>query len=623
MTNAARIQLQYVNQPVDVRPLKGPERDDLIVSISDVDGQPVVLSRYGDNTWFAPSRTTNVRVSTASLRFLMLPEQFRPVCKAVMYRYSRRGLDGRRPPAQSHQVSTMANIKPFLLHLCRLGIRRLADVTPLACSTYVQASRERRTRGRLMKPAALLQAFLAVELLYELSQFTDDPMACHPWPDSSASHLTGMTGAGRELHRGGQTPLIPDDVFCKLFQYAWDIVERADKLMDLRDEIQRIGHSGAGKHEATIWTRKRERLRQAGFIGGLDDLNRKVVEIRTACYVVIASLSGCRNHEIAFIQTGACKKEVDPEGNIIWWLHSRSTKTGAGNTRWMVPEAAVRAVKVMERWARPHQEVLAEEIRLRRSINPKDPEIAEALLHSTALFLGTARDRVRRTLAVGTWNGRLKTFATDAGVKWDLATHHFRRKFANYAARSRFGDLRYLREHFKHWSLDMTLAYAMNGVVEVDLFMEISSELDDLKETVVSNWLTSDTPLSGGYGRNLAVWRGTKPITLFRNHAHMVRSVASSTALRSNGQAFCTADDNMCVGNHLERTRCGDCNNAVIDARHAEVYQGLYDHLGEVLNCDDIGEGGKARVIRDLDRCRSVLNDLGFNPSAENVPKAA
>ncbi|WP_406622827.1 hypothetical protein [Acidovorax sp. SDU_ACID1] len=621
MTYAARTQ-QYVNQPADVRSLSESERDELIISMNIVDGEPIVLSRYGDDTWLAPSRITNLRVSSTSLRFLMLPKEFRAVSKAVMYRFSRRGLDGRKPPVQSRQVTALANFKPFLQHLCHLGIHRLSDTTPLACSTYVQAARERRTRGKLNKPSGLMQLFLAVEVLYELSQFTDDPMACHPWPDSSASHLAGLTGAGRELNRGGNTPLIPDSIFCKLFQYAWNIVEHADELLDLSDEIHRVGRTHAGKHDATIWKYKKDRLQLAGFTGALDSFNGKVIEIRTACYVVIASLSGCRNHEIAFIQTGACKKEIDRDGNVIWWLHSKSTKTGAGNTRWMVPEAVVKAVKVMERWARPHQKAVTEEIQLRRTKNPKDPEIAEALLHSNALFLSTARDKVRRTVALTTWNFRLKKFASDVGVDWNLATHHFRRKFANYAARSRFGDLRYLREHFKHWSLDMTLAYAMNGLMEVDLFMEINSELDDLKEQTVSNWLTSDTPLSGGYGRNLAIWRGTKPITLFRDHAHMVRSIARSTALRSNGQAFCTADDSMCVGNRLERTRCSDCSNAVIDDRHAAVYQGLYDHLGEVLNCDDIGEGGRARIRRDLDRCQAVMTDLGFKPAEKNAPNA-
>jgi hypothetical protein len=87
----------------------------------------------------------------------------------------------------------------------------------------------------------------------------------------------------------------------------------------------------------------------------------------------------------------------------------------------------------------------------------------------------------------------------------------------------------------------------------------------------------------------------------------MVRALAESTAIRSNGHAWCTADDNLCVGNDIERTRCGDCSNAVIGPEHAPLYKGLYDHLKEVRDCVDIGEGGLSVVRRDMNRCHKVL----------------
>ena len=93
------------------------------------------------------------------------------------------------------------------------------------------------------------------------------------------------------------------------------------------------------------------------------------------------------------------------------------------------------------------------------------------------------------------------------------------------------------------------------------------------------SWLKSDAPLAGGYGTNIVAWRGTNPVTLFRDHKQMVRSLAESTAIRSNGPAWCTADDNLCVGNDIERTRCSDCSNAVIGLKHAQRYRGLHHHL--------------------------------------------
>jgi hypothetical protein len=225
-------------------------------------------------------------------------------------------------------------------------------------------------------------------------------------------------------------------------------------------------------------------------------------------------------------------------------------------------------------------------------------------------------DKRVRTLSLGSLNATLKDFAGNHGIDWELASHQFRRKFANYAARSQFGDLRYLKEHFKHWSMDMTLGYALNESQEMALYLDIQDELDEIKQGVVETWLEADAPLAGGYGNGLVEWRSKSDnIVLFKSRAAMVRSIAASTPIRSNGHAWCTAQDNLCVGNDLERTRCGGgCDHAVIGQNHAPLYQALYDQLKELEALDDIGEGGRARVKRDLERTRKVLDMLSPVP---------
>lgn len=101
---------------------------------------------------------------------------------------------------------------------------------------------------------------------------------------------------------------------------------------------------------------------------------------------------------------------------------------------------------------------------------------------------------------------------------------------------------------------------------------------------------------------------------IFKDHASMLKSIAESTSIRSNGHAWCTADNDGCVGNTLERTRCSNCNNAVIGNKHTAIYQRLYNELKGLLYCPDIGDGGRQRVERDLIRCRDVLTQLGMPP---------
>ena len=605
-------------QPDDAHVLPDNERGRLIISAARVNGAWVIKSHYGHDIWMLTGGPSNRAASHRQIDFTRVPVAFRSVTKEVMYRYLRRGREGGIKPVTNTVIMKFNQMLPFLRYLHTLKLKHLGAVTPMVGATYVAVCKaERQAHRRKSEPlsaATLEHRFSVVEMLYELSQFTKTPIPLHPWPESSAKHLAGLTGG--KLH--GKTPLIPDDLFTTLFNEAWDIVQRGDALLDLRDGLNELVANLKNKSQQAIVNAKNRYIKTHDREGGLRKFTAALNDLRTACYIVVASLSGCRNHELAYVQTGACYRTEDDEGEIYWWMRSRSEKTGVGQTEWMVPEAAVQALGIMDRWAAPLQARLTDEIAQLCAANPLNPEIAEAQRHVGAVFLGADKNwggRVR-TLTDSSWYVSLACFAKRLGLEWALSTHQFRRKFANYAARSKFGDLRYLREHFKHWSQDMTNdAYALNESQEMELYAEIQDELDTLKLGVAEQWLNPVEPLAGGYGKNLVAWRSRdENIALFKDHATMVRSVAESHAIRSNGHAWCTADDNKCIGNTFEKTRCSGCDNAVIGRVHARLYQRLYDDLKEIAKCDDIGPGGQARVLRDRERCRDVLLSLGYNP---------
>lgn len=608
----------FTDQPGDVRGLS--ERDALIISASQVDGQWVILSRYGDDIWQLDGFTSNTPASQKRLDFGLVPLAFRAVMKAMFYRYLRRGRRGAARPKGSSIKAIFHDVMPFLRHLEALKLDHIGAVTPLVCATYVTACKAyrqiSRNKGKPLSQQGMEARFNAVEALHELSQYTDDRMPAHPWQETSAKALVGLTGRGAQ---GCKTPLIPDDVFCTLFERAYEQVERGQQLLDLRDALNALKVQRKGQSYTTTNVAKNRELGALGWAGGLKTLNKALINLRTACYIVLASTSGCRNHELANVQSGPHFRTQDNQGTVYHWMRSRSDKTDAGIHHWMIPEAAVRALRLMERWAVPYQAMITVELLQRRRANPHDPQIVEANKHRHALFLGVAQggDQVR-TLCNTSWNFYLKAFAKDCGLNWNLTSHQFRRKFANYAAHSRFGDLRYLKEHYAHWTLDMTLGYGMDDSwgqhLDLDLYVDIQAELDDIKLGVVDHWFGHE-PLTGGYGRALKQWqREPQNLLIFKDHASMLKSIAESTAIRSNGHAWCTADNDGCVGNTLDRTRCGNCNNAVIGRRHVVIYQRLYDDLKGLLHCPDIGDGGRQRVERNLIRCRDVLIQLGMPP---------
>jgi len=611
----------FAAQPGDVRGLSESERDAIIVSSAQIDGKWIIVSRYGDAIWRLDGFASNVEMSRKRLDFNKIPSAFREVMKAMLYRYIRRGRKvGVRPRGASTRVLFQTAL-PFLRHLQALKLEHIRAATPIVCGTYVNASKvywqSKRSKGKPLSQNVMKSRFKAVEALYELSQYTEDQMPTHPWPETSSTALAGLTG--NRLNYNSKTQLITDDVFCVLFERAYLQVERGQHLLDLRDTLDALTTQRKGQPASAVYATLNLKLCSLGWESGLNSFNKALLDLRTSCYIIVASTSGCRNHELTNLQSGAHHRTEDDEGAVYHWMRSRSEKTNAGVHDWMIPEVAVRALRLMERWSSPYQATLAAEIMQRRRANPYDPQIVEAQKHRHALFLAVdKKTNQTRTLSNKTWNGRLKAFAKDCGLSWDLTTHQFRRKFANYAAHSRFGDLRYLKEHFAHWSLDMTLSYAMDDCwgqhLDLELYIDIQGEVEDIKLGVVDKWF-SDESLAGGYGNTLKKWqREPQNLLIFKDHASMLKSISESTAIRSNGHAWCTADNDACVGNTLERTRCGDCNHAVIGRGHSAIYQRLYDDLKGLLHCTDIGEGGRQRVERNLNRCRDVLAQLGMDP---------
>lgn len=625
MSNNTVVSLPWAcveSQPVDVRGLPDSQRDTLIVSSIQVDGHWVITSHYGDDCWQLNGVPSNTSDNKKLLNFQRVPTAFRSVIKAIMYRYLRRGREGQQRPKGWTLRNLFSYIVVFVRYLEELTLTRLALVTPIVCTNYAAKCREHRQgKGKPLSHSALLSSFQAVEAIYELSQYTHDPILQHPWYGTSAKAMAGLTGSGDPNKQSCKTPLMPDWVFRTLFTKAYKQVQDGKRLLDLRDAVVSVEAERKAQKKPAIYA-KNQKLASIGWEGGLTAFNKAILDLRTACYIVLASTSGCRNHELVNVQSGAHHRTEDDEGTIFHWMRSKSEKTDTGVHDWMIPAAAVRALRLMERWAEPYQAMISAEIAERRKVNPLDPEITHAQKHHRALFLGSDSNKGNqvRTLSNISCNRSLKAFAKSAGLDWSLASHQFRRKFANYVAHSQFGDLRYLREHFAHWSMDMTLGYAMDdgwgNNLDLELYNDIHAELEDIKLGAVDNWL-GDEPLAGGYGRALKGWqREPENLVIFKDRQTMVRSIAESTAIRSNGHAWCTADDGGCIGNTIERTRCSDCNNAVIGRSHLGIYRQLYNNLKELQECNDIGESGRMRVLRDLGRCREVFMQLGYDPES-------
>lgn len=145
-----------ITQPRDVRRLPESERDSLIVTATQVDGQWVLLSLYADDIWHLDGFTSNRPLSQKRLDFSRVPPALRAVVKAMLYRYILRGRGVGGRPRGSSTLQMFNDAMPFLRHLEMLKLGRMSAVTPMICAAYVASCKAhlqaKRSKGKPLSP---------------------------------------------------------------------------------------------------------------------------------------------------------------------------------------------------------------------------------------------------------------------------------------------------------------------------------------------------------------------------------------------------------------------------------------------------------------------------------------
>ena len=429
----------------------------------------------------------------------------------------------------------------------------------------------------------------------------------HPWPESSASHLAGLTGQGGHEFQEARTEIITDDILGPLFQSAVEWLDRVEEVVSLRAQVDEW------KSEEKSYVFIATSLKKLGW--SLREIRTAEQHLQTACMCIILITSGIRVSELCSLENQCSFKTLDEEGEPFYWMRGISYKTGVGACEWLVAEITHRALAVAERMVRPLQAQLEQCIFDRQSDYSKAPDIAKLSGHAHRLFLASKKKQNNQigTLSINSVIIRLNMFAAQCGLEWHFAPHQFRRTFAVYAAHSALGDLRYLRDHFKHWSLDMTILYAMSRLQDAELYDSVGLAALSIKTDLLEHWLEPDAILVGGAAEPIRAFRTkNEALVTKKDRAEMAKTISPLVHLRATGVAWCTADTGGCNGGQgVEKTRCADCGNAVIDESRKPMWQGIYAQQVELRDLTDIGPGGNERVERDIQRCEIVLKGLG------------
>src|SRR5690554_1501480 len=576
-----------------------------IITTDRADGVLYVLSRYEDPEWWLPKSksTGNQQDSGRKLDFTRIKgTQLQAEAKIVLARL----IWGEHSLSNSSIKSAFHHLVSWLSWLREHGIYSQEQVTPLVAVRYVRYIHGLTSSHKPGKPLASITKWNKLSAVERCWQFLrDTPCGFdHPWPESSAYALSGHDGRSRQA----KTDIIPDEVLRTLFQHAESLLRRADELLQHRDTLAAFQYRS--KNRTDLNKEKARYLKTRGWDQGLRALNTTLRDLRDGCFIIILATTGIRAHELGNIRRDEWYSE-DREGERIYFLGSRSDKTHEGKTSWLCPEITVQAVKVLERLSLPLQRELNQAMEAAKVAGDYE-EITRLRSISGTVGLTKGWSQSNRINLLGYWglNKCLKDFAKKLRLDWNLASHQFRRTFANYVVHHKLGDLRYLRDHFKHWSLDMTTLYAMNETQDLELYDEIYAAFDGKRHAIVGHWLEPDTPLSGGMAGHIRQMRSrSEKVRTYKDRKEMIEAISELVYLRSTGIAWCTND----TGVDCADGQCEGCEHGCIDDTHKPFWEGLYLQQIELRQIDDLDDSSSKTVERTMERCEKVLTDLGVD----------
>lgn len=493
-------------------------------------------------------------------------------------------------------------------------------------------------------PNTTLKKLSILEMLYQYTDYYSDGIEENPWPDETSVSISGdRKNPDIAIN---QTSEIPDDTYNKLGSVCLSLLESDSlKIIQAHEEccdelrnhrpiaIERL-KTGKAKPFGREYEFQIEYCSSRAIRNRLDDianrfgfksygvLNDSVQDLHTACYVICAMFSGMRDSELASLEIGAYIRRTDIGGLRTGWLKGITYKMEEMpcDAEWMVPDCVEKAVSIAECVSQFNRENMVRQID-RLIANPD--EESHSRLHEledwrNSLFLVKGNNAYTyRAMDNSTANSRLKRFARKYNITchngqiFPLATHQFRRKFAILVAKNIMGDLRYLRHHFKHWSMDMSLYYARHKRADDSLISEVMSERDKLTRIIVSDWLTGDSNLEGKRGKAITSFKERNTIKTSKNKDDAIANLADGTFIRATGHSWCLSNADTCGGQGLyDSLQCANCDNAVIDKSLIPAWKGIRDQQMEILDLEDVGISVKHLAKQHIEKANAIIRNL-------------
>lgn len=588
----------------------------IVTSIKLSNGKYHVLSRYEDDKWIFPAAegTGATGKCQLNLDFTRIHDaNARAMAKWVIWNER---FKGNAITSLRKELNSLVNFFSWLSESDTLAAQGLNAFSAQHYVAHVIAMKiERKGQWKPLTGQTKTQKFLTLEKVYYYCR-SFEFVKEHPWPESSAQEQAGHIGAAyAESKKKSRTPLIPDDTLKALCSFTKGFLDRADELLALDGKLDAF--DAPSKNVSHQCTDRRKFLQSLNTeFDKLNEFHEALLLLRDSCLFWILLTTGMRIHEVLGIKRGAYRTETKDD-ETYYYIETVSDKTDTGLAEWIAPKIATDAIKILERYSSGLQGRVETELAAARARHDHT-EVNRLETITNKVFLCHSKSMSSVTVMGGTTvtTYRLPILCAKIGSDWNLAAHQFRRTFANYVAHSQLGDIRALKDHFKHWSIQMTALYAYNDKLDKELFEELLREQYWVEEQIKFDWFGLDTPITGGAiaERIMKVRGDEEHIKTFKTREDMVRAYSGNIPIRATGIAWCTNDDDGCMGG-----KCDQCDHGIIDKNNQKHWEGMLIQQFDLSQMHDIGEAGQVAVANGMARCEKVLTSLGVDVNKMKV----
>lgn len=564
-----------------------------------------ILSRYEDYEWLFPkyqgtaaSKEFNLKINFKTFKN---PHQ-REMAKWLIFNKIKEG----------NTVSSNGELRQRLVSFFQwvnqsetLLVHGLTAFSASEYVKYVNSLRNKKT-GKLLSIGTKSARFLVMEELFTYCHHFDFVKE-HPWAESSSAEQAGNVGISiKESRNTPKTLIIPDEVLHSLCAFTKSFMDRADELLTYKEKLGEFKPTGNNKY--SISAQRKKHLKSLGWDQNLEKFNDELLLLRDSSLFWILLTTGMRIHEVLGIKRGGYRTETK-EGQTFYYVKSVSEKTYEGSAEWIAPKITIEAINILSRYAESFQHKLESDLLAARSIdNVKEIERLTYISGSLGLSVSSQTKKISILSGQSFTSCRLVNLCKHIKSGWNLTSHQFRRTFANYVVHSELGDLRALKDHFKHWSLSMTALYAANSELDQELYEELLRERLFVEDEIKSDWFSLEMPITGGDIANkiLELRSSDEAVKAFPNRKAMIKAFTNNIPLRATGLGWCTNDDDGCMGG-----KCEQCEHGVVDTRNTQYWESMLIQQLELSELDDIGESGQQAVKIGMERCENVLTALG------------